>query len=187
MPARPVSRFDANGALPARIDYTGRVPYTPTALLYKLLLYPLLWLYWRVFRPEVLGVRCLVECEGRVLLIRNPYGPMKWELPGGGVKRGERPEEAASREVREEVGVSLTELRELGRYTGTEYYEKDTVVCFYARAESAALRPRRAEVYDEGWFEWGSLPSPLSREVRTIIGLYMGADGTGWRISCHRA
>jgi ADP-ribose pyrophosphatase YjhB (NUDIX family) len=148
------------------------MPYTPTGLLYKLLLYPLLRLYWRVLQPEVLGVRCLVEYEGKVLLIRNPYGSMKWELPGGGVRRGERPEEAARREVREEVGVSLSELLALGRYTGTEYYDKDTVVCFYARAESPALTPRRAEVYEEGWFEWGRLPEPLSREVRIIIGLY---------------
>ena len=151
------------------------MPYTPTGLLYKLLLYPLLRLYWRVLRPDVLGVRCLIEHEGRVLLIRNPYGQMKWDLPGGGVRRGERPEDATRREVREEVGLSLSELRPLGRYTGTEYYDKDTVVSYYARAESAALRPRRAEVYEEGWFEWGRLPEPLSGEAAKIIDLYRSA------------
>ena len=148
------------------------MPYTPTALLYKLVLYPLLRLYWYAFRPDVLGVRCLIEYEGRVLLIRNPYGPMKWDLPGGGVRRGERPEDAARRESREEVGVSLSGLRPLGRYTGTESYEDDTVVCYYARAESPALRPRRAEVYEEGWFEWGRLPEPLSQEAAKVIRLY---------------
>jgi 8-oxo-dGTP pyrophosphatase MutT (NUDIX family) len=148
------------------------MPYTPTALLYKLLLYPLLRLYWQVFRPDVLGVRCLIEYEGRVLLIRNPYGPMKWDLPGGGVRRRERPEDAARRETREEVGVRLSELRPLGRYTGTEFYDADTVVCYYARAEGPELKPRRAEVYDEGWFEWGRLPEPLSQEVTKIIRLY---------------
>jgi len=153
------------------------VPYTPTALLYKLLLYPLLRLYWRVLRPDVLGVRCLVEFEGRVLLIRNPYGPMKWDLPGGGVHRGESPEAAARREVREEVGISLAELRPLGRYTGTEFYDKDTVVCYYAPAPGAALKPRRAEVYEEGWFEWGHLPEPLSREAAKVIERYHAAAG----------
>ena len=153
------------------------VPYTPAGLLYKLLLYPLLRLYWRVLRPEVLGVRCLVECEGRVLLIRNPYGPMKWDLPGGGVRRGEEPERAARREVLEEVGVTLSGLQLLGRYTGTEYYDRDTVVCFYARADNQTIKPRRAEVYEEGWFEWGHLPRPLSREVGKIIELYQAADG----------
>jgi len=153
------------------------VPYTPAALVYKLLLYPLLRLYWLVLRPDVLGVRCLVEHEGKVLLIRNPYGAMKWDLPGGGVRRGERPEEAARREVREEVGISLKELRPLGRYTGTEYYDKDTVVGYFARAESAALKPRRAEIYEEGWFELGRLPEPLSPEAAKVIGLYRAAAG----------
>ena len=152
------------------------MPYTPAALVYKLLLYPLLRLYWLVFRPDVLGVRCLVEHEGRVLLIRNPYGPMKWDVPGGGVRRGELPEAAARREVWEEVGVSLTGLRPLGRYTGTEFYGKDTVVCYFARAASPDLKPRRAEVYEEGWFEWGRLPEPLSREAARVIGLYREAE-----------
>ena len=153
------------------------MPYTPAGLLYKLLLYPLLRLYRLVFRPDVLGVRCLVEHEGRVLLIRNPYGSMKWDLPGGGVRRGERPEEAARREVREEVGVTLSGLRLLGRYTGTEYYDRDTVVCFYARADDPTIRPRRAEVYEEGWFEWGHLPRPLSREAERIVELYQAVNG----------
>lgn len=157
--------------------YTVRMPYTPAALVYKLLLYPLLRLYWLTFRPDVLGVRCLIEFEGKVLLIRNPYGPMKWDLPGGGVRRGERPEEAARREVREEVGLSLTDLLPLGRYTGTEFYDKDTVVSYFARAEGDALKPRRAEVYEEGWFEWGRLPEPLSREAAKVIGLYRASEG----------
>lgn len=154
-----------------------RVPYTPAALVYKFLLYPLLRLYRLVFRPDVLGVRCVVEFEGRVLLIRNSYGPMDWDLPGGGVKRGERPEAAARREVWEEVGLSLTALRPLGRYTGTEHYRKDTVVSYFARAESAALKPRRAEVYEEGWFELGRLPEPLSPEAARVIGLYRADAG----------
>ncbi len=100
---------------------------------------------------------------------------MKWDLPGGGVGRGETPEQAARREVLEEVGVTLSGLRLLGRYTGTEYYDKDTVACFYGRAVSADIKPRRAEVYDEGWFEWGHLPEPLSREAEKVIGMYRTA------------
>jgi 8-oxo-dGTP pyrophosphatase MutT (NUDIX family) len=158
-----------------------RVPYTAAGLVYKLLLYPVLRLYWLVCRPEVLGVRCLVEYEGKVLLIRNPYGQMKWDLPGGGVRRGELPEAAARREVREEVGISLTDLHPLGRYTGTEVYDKDTVVSYFARAGSAALKPRRAEVYEEGWFELERLPEPLSREAAKVIGQYLATEGRGDR------
>ena len=43
---------------------------------------------------------------GRVLLLRQPPGP-GWSLPGGLLGRGERPVDAAARELAEETGVSV--------------------------------------------------------------------------------
>jgi ADP-ribose pyrophosphatase YjhB (NUDIX family) len=44
------------------------------------------------------------------LLIRDPYE--NWGLPKGHVEKGETPEQAAVREVREETGVESLEFRE---------------------------------------------------------------------------
>lgn len=44
------------------------------------------------------------------LLIRDAYG--NWGFPKGHVERGERPETAALREVREETGLATLSLRE---------------------------------------------------------------------------
>jgi 8-oxo-dGTP pyrophosphatase MutT (NUDIX family) len=148
------------------------MPYTPAGLFYKLVLYPLARLYWCVLRPEILEVRCLVEHGGRVLLVRSTYGRMMWDLPGGGAGRSEPPEEAARREVREEVGLTITGVRRLKVLRAGEGGRIFGTVVFSARAEASELKPRRAEIYDEGWFEWESLPRPLSPAAARIMGLY---------------
>jgi 8-oxo-dGTP diphosphatase len=64
-------------------------------------------------KPVVLVAACaLVDADGRVLIARRPAGkPMAglWEFPGGKVEIDERPEAAIIRELREELGVDVTE------------------------------------------------------------------------------
>ncbi|MGV9664395.1 NUDIX domain-containing protein [Nocardia niigatensis] len=60
-------------------------------------------------------VYCRIERDGTILLIRRAAGVFlagRWELPGGGVEPGERPEQAAVREVAEETGLSIEVLGE---------------------------------------------------------------------------
>jgi 8-oxo-dGTP diphosphatase len=61
----------------------------------------------------VLVAACaLVDTDGRVLLAQRPPGkPMAglWEFPGGKVEDGERPEETLIRELKEELGIAVSE------------------------------------------------------------------------------
>ena len=61
----------------------------------------------------VLVAACaLVDSDGRVLIAQRPQGkPMAglWEFPGGKVERGERPEETLIRELKEELGITVSE------------------------------------------------------------------------------
>jgi len=51
------------------------------------------------------GVKALVVTPaGRIVLVRHSYMP-GWHFPGGGLKRGETPEQAVVRELREEIGL----------------------------------------------------------------------------------
>lgn len=57
----------------------------------------------------------LLDAEGRIgLLHRNKKGVTQWELPGGKVEPSERNEEAAIRELREELGIVVRIEKEIG-------------------------------------------------------------------------
>jgi 8-oxo-dGTP diphosphatase len=46
----------------------------------------------------------IVNDEGGVLLVKQTYGRLNWELPGGAGEAGESPDETVLRGVREETG-----------------------------------------------------------------------------------
>ena len=64
-------------------------------------------------------VAAVIERGDRRLLIgqrrREDSSPLKWEFPGGKVQNGEAVEAALARELREELGVTLTKCAEIGR------------------------------------------------------------------------
>jgi 8-oxo-dGTP diphosphatase len=58
-----------------------------------------------------LHVACaIIEQEGTVLAAQRSAAmtlPLKWEFPGGKIEAGESPEECLSRELKEELGISV--------------------------------------------------------------------------------
>jgi 8-oxo-dGTP diphosphatase len=66
-----------------------------------------------VSTKTVLVATCaLIDADGRVLIAQRPEGkPMAglWEFPGGKVEAGERPEQSLIRELKEELGISVSE------------------------------------------------------------------------------
>ncbi len=62
--------------------------------------------YCYVVQPQVHGVYVAVWYDGQLLLVENSYRPQLY-FPSGGVRSGERPLEAAQRELKEEVGLDL--------------------------------------------------------------------------------
>ena len=134
--------------------------------------------YWRVVRPHTHGVKCVVRDGDAAIFVRHAYGDRRqWELPGGGIKRGEEPRDAAAREAREELGLDLADWRALGSVESHGYGKRTTVVCFEAQAPARGLTVDAGEIAEVGWFALSDPPAPLGLDARVVLArLVLPAD-----------
>lgn len=129
--------------------------------------------YCFLFRPKSLGVKIIVENDkGKILMVRLSYAHKKWTFPGGGVGRKESFEEAAIRELREEVGIKTQRLIEIGEYTSDRNFKKNIVKCFYLKTDSFSVKIDNFEISESRWCNPGELPEGNSFSVPEIIGIY---------------
>lgn len=119
---------------------------------------PYAYLFWRVIRGKVLGVRAIAkDSEGRVLLVEHSYRA-GWWLPGGGVEATETLQQAVCRELREEAGATVLGAPRLASmHHHRERRADDHIALFTASIGQAA--PRRSfEVRRVGLFLPAELP-----------------------------
>ncbi len=139
-------------------------------------------LLWRVLRVRTRGVRVMLfNAKGEILLIRHTYGRSElFLLPGGGIRPWERPEQAARREVKEEVGCTLSELLAVSTHFSTAEGKRDTVHLFSAFTSDEPVADGM-EVEEARFFPLNDLPSTLSPATSRRIEEHAGtrqADGS---------
>jgi len=155
--------------------YAGRVPLPiPVQRLGYRTAYRVLRVYWWIFRPRSSGVKCILTHQDAVLLVRHTYGPRGWDLPGGSRKRGEAAEATATREIQEELGLSVDAWRPLGKIEVVIDRHTDALHCFHAEVGSPEIGSPPlvldlAELSAAQWFPKQSLPHPLGRYTSAIL------------------
>lgn len=116
----------------------------------------------------------IVRREGRVLLgrRRSSHGEGAWSFPGGHLEWMEGASECARREVEEETGLSIENIRggpctnDRFRAEGLHYVTLFVV----ADSPSGTAELREPEKCDEWrWFAWDSLPRPLFLPIENLL------------------
>lgn len=140
------------------------------------LLYLINRLRWYVTRPITVGVRLILMADQTVLLVKHTYQP-HWYLPGGGVKKGETLEQAARREIAEEVVAKLGRLRLFGVYTNFYEHKSDHVIVF--SCDNVTLMGQtghKREIERSEFFDLDSLPDNVSPGSRRRIREYVSGN-----------
>lgn len=130
------------------------------------------------FNPAVAAGLMVDDGAGRLLLLRRSLEPAKglFGFPGGFVDRGERVEDAVSREAREETGLEVEDVAFLASWPnvypwrGIEYPVAD--LFFTARARAGSRASARQEVEEVVWarpeeIDPATLAFPTTRSALT--------------------
>jgi NAD+ diphosphatase len=137
-------------------------------------------LYFPRINPAVIT---LVHRGTEILLARgHQMRPGFYALVAGFVEPGETLEGAVAREVREEVGVEVTDVRYFGSQAWP--FPSQLMVGFTARYAGGEIRVQESEVTDARWFPIDALPSPDDRPATysiagRLIARFVGAARSG--------
>ena len=110
------------------------------------------------------AVRCFLVKDSKVVVIKYKSGNIKegyYDIPGGKIEKGETPEETAIREMKEEIGLKVKNLKHKGKMI-IEYPKKVfSLSIFFGDSCEGELKES-----DENISEWIDIKDLLKKEKR---------------------
>ena len=124
------------------------------------------------YDPKIVATS-VVERDGQVLMVRRASQPGYglWSMPGGYVDRGEVPEEAAVREVKEETGLEVKVNFLLGLFSERG---QPVIIAVYVASETGGDLAPGTETLDAAFFPPGDLPPLAFPRDSLILGRWRG-------------
>ncbi len=85
----------------------------------------------------------VLQNNGAMLAIRRtetaPTNPLKWDIPGGVLEWGEDPASGIIREIKEEAGIDIKDIRTFGTFSEIHRDGKHGVTIFYSAHAISAI------------------------------------------------
>ena len=124
-------------------------------------------------RPKV-GVGVILVKGNKVLLLqrKNAHGEGTWGFPGGHLELNEEFEDCVTREVEEETGMSVTNIRFAGLTNDVftkenKHYITVFMLCDWKTGEAQIKEPENCSGIS--WHEWERLPQPLFLPIQNLL------------------
>jgi ADP-ribose pyrophosphatase len=124
------------------------------------------------------AVMMAVDGKKRVLLVRQyrlPADKYLWELPAGRLDAGEKPLQAAKRELKEETGYQARQWSLLASFWASPGFVQERMTIFLARDLTAGeATPMDDERIEARWFKRKELAHMIAcgqiEDAKTIVG-----------------
>ena len=131
-----------------------------------------------VIRHRGSAVMMAMDAKDRIMLVRQyrlPAGQYLWELPAGKLDEGEKPLQAAKRELTEETGLRAKKWKKLASfYPSPGYVEEMMTIYLATELTQGDAAPMDDERIQTRWFKKKELRDLLrSNEIvdaKTMIG-----------------
>jgi 8-oxo-dGTP pyrophosphatase MutT (NUDIX family) len=128
------------------------------------------------------SVVIILNEQNDVLLQKRHNG--SWGLPGGLMDLGESFEDVAKREVFEETGLRVENLKLLNVFSGSDYYLKiengdelySVTAVYYTKDVSGEMKIDYSESVNMQYFSIHNLPVELTDEYRGFIKQYIDCE-----------
>ena len=129
--------------------------------------------YWKVFQPITIGVKVIITCEDKLLLVTQSYQSY-WSLPGGGVEAGESVYEAAARELVEETSIKVSPASFMLRsiHFSKSEAKSDHIALLSTVCDVCHQPIINSELSKAGWFGLAELPNGVSPATMRRINEY---------------
>lgn len=131
-------------------------------------------LFWRILKPQTAGARAILIKDEKILLVKHTY-LNSWFLPGGGLKSNETYEQAIRRELEEELGITVSDLKLHGIYNNFYESKNDSIVVF-SSLNFTEPNNKDGEIEDFGFFGFDELPQNISPGTRRRIEEFQNSD-----------
>jgi len=140
---------------------------------------------------KIIGQAPILQCGASVILVNEREELLLqkrrdngcWGLHGGSVELNEEVENAATRELFEETGLTALKLELFGVFSGPDMYYQypngDEVsnvdIVYICREYTGELKPNNAEVSDLRFFETNKIPDDISPPQQKALRKYLDA------------
>ena len=124
-------------------------------------------------KPKV-GVAIIIRKNNKVLLGKRigSHGNGTWHFPGGHLEFFESLENCAKREIEEEVGIQINNIKFLTITNDffikeNKHYITVFMMSDYQDGKVETIEPDKCEGWE--WFEWNNFPTPLFLPITNLL------------------